>query len=148
MAMHKWGKIPITTVMQYMKQNRIKTHLKNAVVGIAIITEYMQMVMAAVMDGQAVSLPNKFGTLYIKKTSNEGKLRTYVVTNKNGEVERLKGVNFNRIGYNYKFVIEGNDFLDDYGIRFSPALKEYRRPLAEILVNTDKDYRTNLLRDQ
>lgn len=147
MSKYKWTTISITTVMQFMKQNRIKTHVKSVVVGVAIITEYMQMVMAAVMDGQAVSLPNKFGTLYIKKISNEGKLKTYVVINKEGEVERLKGVNFNRIGYNYKFVIEGNDFLDDYGIKFYPSLKEYRKPLAQMLLNTDKDYRTNLLRD-
>lgn len=150
MSRWQWANIPLKTVMQYMKQNPRITGVTHVGTSAKIIKDYLKIVLDAVMDGQAVTLPSKFGTLYIQKKEQTKVFTKNIFTRKKGSkttVEKMEMPIGSRFGYYYTFTLDGNKEMRERAMILRVDKTHYRKPLSDILENTNKDYRTNMLYD-
>ena len=121
----------LTTKQVFSKTKNI-THYDKRYIGpvaLKIMKMYFEIVMQTVLGGFAWKFPgDKMGSLYIKR----------------GPVMKMKQerLNLKRIGRSYYIVLQ-SEYLNAMGVRFK-ALAPFKKRLVDVLLNTNKEYRTEL----
>lgn len=130
-------------VLDRMRTVRSSNALYDRATTRRIMKMYFALMYETVLNGFLFIIPN-FGTLYIKKGEQLGEKKKFNYIDgfkiKSGKDLQM---NMKRFGFDYRFILV-SEKLAKFGYKFKAAFHA-RKSLNKILVETNFEYRTNLI---